>query len=387
MKKGVKKQLITRIIMIFLFLVGSLTALYPFYSDAINGFIDQRMIERYQKKAKEQELTAMQQANEEIAKKGTAPNADPFEEASQEKSASQQYIEKHLIGTLTIPSIQAVMPVFDTTNDRLLERGATVLQGTSYPTGGENTHSAISAHRGLPQRQLFTDLPDVKLKDIFVLEILGEKLAYEVDQIKVVEPNVTEDLKLVSGEDLVTLITCTPYMINSHRLLVRGHRVPYTEEMAATVKKTNESRLLQQMLIMLGIVLLLGVLGYLFYRVCQNYRLRKKTIDVVFYLEDAQSVPLKNQQVVLFDRKGKQTLLRNDVPYAVNSDENGKVIFKNLPGNLYTVKLKGEKMNGIRFQIGLTKPKQTILQFVFPKGVGIRKVGERETTTVLQIEK
>lgn len=209
-------------------------------------------------------------------KKGTTPNADPFEEASQEKSASQQYIEKHLIGTLTIPSIQAVMPVFDTTNDRLLERGATVLQGTSYPTGGENTHSAISAHRGLPQRQLFTDLPDVKLKDIFVLEILGEKLAYEVDQIKVVEPNVTEDLKLVSGEDLVTLITCTPYMINSHRLLVRGHRVPYTEEMAATVKKANESRLLQQVLIVLGIVLLLGVLGYLFYRVCQNYRLRKK---------------------------------------------------------------------------------------------------------------
>lgn len=387
MKKGVKKQLITRIIMIFLFLVGSLTALYPFYSDAINGFIDQRMIEQYQKKAKEQELTTMQQANEEIAKKGTTPNADPFEEASQEKSASQQYIEKHLIGTLTIPSIQAVMPVFDTTNDRLLERGATVLQGTSYPTGGENTHSAISAHRGLPQRQLFTDLPDVKLKDIFVLEILGEKLAYEVDQIKVVEPNVTEDLKLVSGEDLVTLITCTPYMINSHRLLVRGHRVPYTEEMAATVKKANESRLLQQVLIVLGIVLLLGVLGYLFYRVCQNYRLRKKTIDVVFYLEDAQSVPLKNQQVVLFDRKGKQTLLRNDVPYAVNSDENGKVIFKNLPGNLYTVKLKGEKMNGIRFQVGLTKPKQTILQFVFPKGVGILKVGERETTTVLQIEK
>ena len=106
------------------------------------------------------------------------------------------------------------------------------MEGTGLPIGGKSNHAALAAHRGLPSARLFTDLDQMEIGDIFVLNILGEKLAYEVDQIKTVLPEETEDLAIVEGEDLVTLITCTPYAVNTHRLLVRGKRTEYVEEIA-----------------------------------------------------------------------------------------------------------------------------------------------------------
>ena len=118
-----------------------------------------------------------------------------------------------------------------------------LLEGTSYPTGGENTHAVISSHRGLPQAKLFTDLPKLTLGDSFYIEINGRTLAYQVDQIKTVEPTDTKDLRIEKGQDFVTLLTCTPYMVNSHRLLVRGHRVPYhAKEVQKEVQKVSENK-------------------------------------------------------------------------------------------------------------------------------------------------
>ncbi|MGX7204182.1 class C sortase [Enterococcus pingfangensis] len=373
MKTGGKKKLITRILMLLLFLVGSLTALYPFYSDAVNSLIDQKMVENYQKKADKQRLEQMKKANDSNTEQGTVL-ADPFEETGETISDSQKYLDKHLIGTLEISSIKAVMPVYDTTNEFLLSRGATVLQGTSYPTGGKNTHAAISAHRGLPQRQLFTDLPKVKEKDIFVLTIAGEKLAYEVDQIKVVEPNEIEDLQVIPESDLVTLITCTPYMINSHRLLVRGYRVPYTEKIASDTKQAVGTRRLYQWAILAGIIGLLVGIAALIYRMFKNYWLRKKTFDLVFYLQDPQGIPLQQHPVLLTDRRGKQVLQRNDAPFIVQSDMEGKVIFEQLPGNVYTVMLAEQKRaNAARFRAGFTKLKQTEPSFFLPKRTTLSK--------------
>lgn len=134
------------------------------------------------------------------------------------------------MGTIEIPVIKVRLPLFHYTTDEVLEKGVGHLPGSSLPVGGESTHSVLSAHRGLPSAKLFTDLDRVKEGDMFYLHVLGETLAYEVDYIKVIEPTDTSDLGIIEGQDLSTLFTCTPYAVNSHRLLVRGHRVPYAEE-------------------------------------------------------------------------------------------------------------------------------------------------------------
>ena len=135
------------------------------------------------------------------------------------------------MGTVEIPKIRITLPIFHTTKEEILEQAAGHLEGSSLPVGGEDTHAVISAHRGLPSASLFTDLDKLEKKDHFLLHILEDTLCYEVDKISVVEPDNTADLAVEDGMDLVTLLTCTPYGVNSHRLLVRGHRVPYEPEM------------------------------------------------------------------------------------------------------------------------------------------------------------
>lgn len=141
-----------------------------------------------------------------------------------------------VMGYIQIPSINVKLPVFHTTNDDVLQIGVGHLEGSSLPVGGENTHSVLSAHRGLPSATLFTDLDKVAIGDDFFLIIMGEYIAYEVDQIEVVEPDDTSLLQVEEGQDLCTLITCTPYGVNTQRLMVRGHRVPYTPELLADAK-------------------------------------------------------------------------------------------------------------------------------------------------------
>lgn len=143
------------------------------------------------------------------------------------------------LGYITIPKINVNLPIYEGTGNTVLEKGVGHLELSSYPLGGESTHCVLSGHRGLPEAVLFTDLDQLEAGDKFYLHTLDEVLAYQVDQIKVVLPSQTEDLEIVPGEDLCTLLTCTPYGINSHRLLVRGTRVEYTgeeEETAAIVQ-------------------------------------------------------------------------------------------------------------------------------------------------------
>ena len=140
------------------------------------------------------------------------------------------------MGYVQIPKINVKIPIFHTTSDDVLQRGAGHLEGSSLPIGGVNHHAVISAHRGLPSAALFTDLDKMEKGDHFLLYILDDILCYEVDQITVVEPKNTSDLTVEDNMDLVTLLTCTPYGVNSHRLLVRGHRVPYEPEALADEK-------------------------------------------------------------------------------------------------------------------------------------------------------
>lgn len=138
-----------------------------------------------------------------------------------------------MMGTVEIPKINIELPIYHTTDEAVLEQAAGHLEGSSLPIGGESTHAVISAHRGLPSASLFTDLDQLEEGDHFLIHVLDDTLAYEVDKITVVEPEETQDLAVEEGQDLVTLLTCTPYGVNSHRLLVRGHRVPYEPEAIA----------------------------------------------------------------------------------------------------------------------------------------------------------
>ena len=150
-----------------------------------------------------------------------------------------------------------------------------LLEGTSYPTGGENTHAVISSHRGLPQAKLFTDLPKLTLGDSFYIEINGRTLAYQADQIKTVEPTDTKDLRIEKGQDFVTLLTCTPYMVNSHRLLVRGHRVPYhAKEVQKEVQKVSENKRFFLYGLLAACILIFLLLIYLFR---QSFKIRNRS--------------------------------------------------------------------------------------------------------------
>ncbi len=135
-----------------------------------------------------------------------------------------------VMGYIEIPSIQVVLPVYHGTDEAVLQIAIGHLDWTSLPVGGESSHCVVSGHRGLPSARLFTDLDQLVIGDVFLFRILDEVLTYEVDQIRIVEPHETQDLLIREGEDLCTLTTCTPYGINSHRLLIRGRRIANMEE-------------------------------------------------------------------------------------------------------------------------------------------------------------
>lgn len=170
---------------------------------------------------------------------------DPFDEESLENLDEEyQYLlnldGNGMMGYVEIPRIGVYEPVYHGTSDEILKKGVGHLMHTSLPVGGTDTHAVLSGHTGLPEAEIFTRLTEVSEGDLFLVHVLKEVLAYEVDQIKVVEPENTEDLYIEPGQDYVTLVTCTPYGINSHRLLVRGKRVPYTPEVKETAGRQQK---------------------------------------------------------------------------------------------------------------------------------------------------
>lgn len=130
-----------------------------------------------------------------------------------------------VLGTLTIPKIKVDLPIYEGTSDRQLNKGVGLLKGTDMINGGKGKHSVLTAHRGLPGARLFTDMPKLKIGDKFYLQTPAKLMTYKVDQIKIIKPSQINSLKPVINQDYMTLMTCTPYMLNTHRLLVRGHRI------------------------------------------------------------------------------------------------------------------------------------------------------------------
>ena len=264
-RKNVKRKMIDTI-MVLILVAGLGVLSYPFVRNSLNDLINQQLIRHYQaeanQKSKEeyqQQLEKMEEMNRQFAYQNISPGFDPFSEEAKEIEQTKVIYEDHIIGVISIPKIAVRLPIFDQTTEAFLAKGAAYLEGTSFPIGGESTHSVISGHRGLTEAKLFTDLPDLEKGDRFYIELGEAEIhAYQVDDIKVVEPTDVSSLQIEKGKDYITLVTCTPYMINSHRLLVRGHRVPYVPElMESEVKEAKVDYYTFMPIVILGLVLFL----------------------------------------------------------------------------------------------------------------------------------
>lgn len=184
------------------------------------------------------------------------------------------------VGHIIIPKISLNAPLYTGTSENVLQNGIGYMEGTSIPVGGNSTHSVLTGHRGLPTAKLFTELDKLEIEDEFYIKNISGTIAYKVDQIKIVEPTELSDLSIVSGQDYVTLLTCTPYMINSHRLLVRGHRIEYVEKtMENTISTSNTNNMRKNLLFGILIILIIS-LSYIFSKYLKNRRIAKMKLNI-----------------------------------------------------------------------------------------------------------
>ena len=280
MKGGIstKKKVITICIAALAFLIALGITLYPMISTWYNERHQAEVHILYQEKVEQVDNTKLIEAKElAVAYNQTIlPGAQDEDSFSKEAllSASENYgsllnlAGDGIMGYVEVPTIGVTLPIYHGTNNSTLERGVGHLLGSSLPVGGESTHSVLTAHSGMASQKMFSDLDRLKKGDIFFLDVLGEKLAYQVDQIKTVLPYDTTFLQTEIGNDLCTLVTCTPFGVNTHRLLVRGTRIEYEEaeviveeklETEEPVKSTWEQQYLQGILIGIGAVVILGL--------------------------------------------------------------------------------------------------------------------------------
>ena len=223
------------IILILVFLVGLSLLLYPTVSDWWNSFHQSRAIMNYTQMVANLDdeeydriLNSAREYNANVARNGIKWALTDEERAVYDEELN--FAKNGNMGYITIPTIEVEIPLYHGTGEVVLQSNIGHLEGTSLPVGGYTSHCVLSGHRGLPSARLFTDLDKMVVGDMFMLNILGETLTYSVDQIRIVEPTDLSDLQLVDGQDLCTLVTCTPYGVNTHRLLVRGHRIDNQEE-------------------------------------------------------------------------------------------------------------------------------------------------------------
>lgn len=229
------------------FILGLLVMSYPLVSRFYYRIESTQQVEYFdieKKKLTEAEVRKrIELANAFNKSLNNVISTDPYVKKRME-AGRQEYARmleiNELIGHVEIPKIDTDIPIYAGTVEDVLQKGAGHLEGTSLPVGGSSTHTVITAHSGLPTAKLFTDLSKLKVGDKFFIHNLSRVLAYEVDQIRTVEPSNFSDLLIVPHKDYATLLTCTPIMINTHRLLVRGHRVPYNPHEFDSLNKKNK---------------------------------------------------------------------------------------------------------------------------------------------------
>ena len=258
----------TTVFLVLLLLAGVSLLLYPSLSDYWNSMHQTRAIASYAETVSQLDTAqydemwkAAQDYNRSLAQRETA-----FALTDEQKVAYESLLDVSglgVMGYIEIPEIDCSLPIYHGTEESVLQVAVGHLEWTSLPVGGEGTHCVLSGHRGLPSAKLFTNLDKLAVGDTFLLRVLDEVLTYEVDQILIVEPEQVDALGIVPGEDYCTLVTCTPYGINTHRLLVRGHRVENTPEAArmhVTADATQFDPLLVAPVLAIPVLLLLLII-------------------------------------------------------------------------------------------------------------------------------
>lgn len=250
--KNVKRKIIPALII----LAGGVLVAYPWISEYVYQHNVGSLVEVYQDdtasltEAEKAQVLADAVAYNEALLESNIVLTDPF---SLEDAAGTEYSYEStlnyngngIMAFIDIPEIDVYLPIYHGTSDTVLEKGVGHLENTSLPVGGESTHCVLSGHTGLNSARLFTDLTALEEGDLFFIDVLDETLAYEVVEIQVVEPDDVSSLSIQEGRDLVTLVTCTPYGINSHRLLVTGERTEYSEEAYDSIEKSSSTQWMQ----------------------------------------------------------------------------------------------------------------------------------------------
>ena len=267
--------------LVLIFITGLGILLYPIISNLLMNIFQTTAIQQYNYTVEQMQ----QDKIEEILSEARVYNeqfkntivVDPFSQEA-ESSVNSEYNEilniDGTMGYIEIPKINVNLPIFHGTSEEVLKKGVGHIDTTPLPIGGEGNHSVLSAHRGLPSAKLFTDLDKLEIDDVFMIKMLTETLVYRIDQIKVVEPTDTQYLQAEEGEDYITLITCTPYAINTHRMLVRGTRID-TDEYFATINNSNldnEKNSVNYLFIFIIVVIIVLIVIFIFKKVRRRRR-------------------------------------------------------------------------------------------------------------------
>ena len=239
------KRKLTTVLLTLVLMAGLAVMLYPSASDYYNSFHQSRAIAHYAEEIANIDTETYERLWREATEynRELAGRSNQFilsEAEREEYNRILNYSGNGVMGYINIPKITCELPIYHTTEESVLQIAIGHIEGSSLPVGGESTHCVLSGHRGLPSAKLFTHLDQLGEGDVFMLRVLNETLTYEVDQIHIVLPQEVDDLAIVPGRDFCTLITCTPYGINSHRLLVRGKRIENSEA-ATAIRVTSDA--------------------------------------------------------------------------------------------------------------------------------------------------
>ena len=288
-----KRKIILILTAVIGFILALGIALYPMVSTIYNEQHQSKIHTQFLQQVENTDDSKLQEALQNAKaynatlSGGISDNAfskDALSGASAEYAGLLNVTGRGIMGYVSIPKINVTLPIYHGTDSGTLERGIGHLLGTSLPVGGDSTHSVLTAHSGMASQRMFSDLPQLKEGDVFYLEILGETLAYQVDQIKTVLPHDTTYLDIEVDADLCTLVTCTPFGVNTHRLLVRGHRIPYEEaeeiiqqqeQADIPAGSTWQTAYIKGIAAGLGIVLVF-LLYFLIFRIIRRSRREKK---------------------------------------------------------------------------------------------------------------
>lgn len=262
------------LVLLIIFFVGLSILLYPMVSQYLNSKVQSKAIDDYEKKFSNISSDDYKKMFEEAKKYNEELLKLDYPLAQYNKLTGYNDIlnlnDNGMIGYVSIEKIKVELPIYHGTSSAVLNVAAGHMEGSSLPVGGESTHSIISAHRGLPSSRLFTDLDKMELGDTFTITVLNQTLTYQVDKIEVIEPKEVKSLEIIEGEDYVTLLTCTPYGINTHRLLVRGKRIENVNKKKLYV--TYEAYKVDRFIVTIAIALpiLLGLIIYVMFKPSGN---------------------------------------------------------------------------------------------------------------------